>query len=335
MTRVVLMEDYLDHAKSLDCVKELAERVSLRIYSDKAASESEVARRLEGAEVVITIRDRVLFPATLLARLPALRLLSVCGPRLAPHIDLPAATRAGILVSRPEALDVPQIIHQATAELVWSLILGLFKHTVENQLAMRSGDWQTRLGIGLAGKTLGVIGLGRVGALVARTGAVLGMKVLAWSPTLTGDRAASWGAQAVSLEQLLKEAHVVTLHANATQESAGLIGRAQFAQMRRGAYFVNTARAALVDEDALQEALDSGALAGVGLDVYWDEPLPREHWLREHKNVLMQPHMGGFTAEGYDWLLGPAVQNVMAYLDGKPKDVANPELLTSNRAGSG
>ena len=130
--------------------------------------------------------------------------------------------------------------------------------------------------------------------------------------------------------QLLKDAHVVTLHANATEDSAGLIGRAQFAQMRRGAYFVNTARAALVDEEALREALDSDALAAVALDVYWEEPLPKEHWLRRHPKVLMQPHMGGFTDEGYAWLLEPAVQNVLAYLDGAPKDVANPEVLAAD-----
>lgn len=329
MTRVVLMEDYLDYAKTLDCVKELADRVSLRIYTEKATSESDVARRLDGAEVVITIRDRVSFPATLISRLPALRLLSVCGPRLAPHIDLPAITRAGILVARPEALDVPQIIHQATAELVWSLILGLVKRTVENQRAMNTGGWQTRVGVGLAGKTLGVIGLGRVGGLVARTGAILGMNVLAWSPRLSRERAASWGAEAVTLEQLLRDAHVVTLHANATQESAGLIGRSEFAQMRRGAYFVNTARATLVDEDALQEALSSGALGGVGLDVYWEEPLPRDHWLRQHESVLLQPHMGAFTADGYAWLLGPAVQNVLAYLNGTPTNLANPQVMAS------
>src|SRR5690606_14506403 len=135
-------------------------------------------------------------------------------------------------------------------------ILGLTRNTVENQLAIRAGRWQTRLGFTLAGKTLGVIGLGRVGSLVARTGSALGMKVLAWSPKLTSERAMSWGAEAVNLGQLLEKAHVVTLHANATEDSAGLIGRAQFAQMRRGAYFVNTARAALVDELALREALD-------------------------------------------------------------------------------
>ena len=221
MTRVVLMEDYLDHARSLACVKELAARVDLHIHTDRAASESELVRRLEGAEVAITIRDRVRFPATVLAQLTSLRLLSVCGPRLAPHVDLLAATRAGILVSRPVALDVPQIIHQATAELVWSLILGLTRHTVENQLAMRSGGWQTRLGFTLAGKTLGIIGLGRVGALGARTGAALGMKVLAWSPRLTPERAASWGAEAVSLEQVLKDAPVIWTPACACINAGG------------------------------------------------------------------------------------------------------------------
>ncbi len=331
MTRVVLMEDYLDHARSLDCVKALGDRVDLRIYTDRAGSDLEVVRRLEGAEAAITIRDRVSFSAAVFSRASTLRLLSVCGPRLAPHVDLDAATRAGIVVSRPVALDVPQIIHQATAELVWSLILGLTRHTVDNHLAMRAGTWQTRLGFTLAGKTLGVIGLGRVGSVVSRIGAALGMKVVAWSPTLSAERARTWGAESVGLEQLLREAHVVTLHANATDDSAGLIGRAEFAQMRRGAYFVNTARAALVNEQALREALDSDSLAAAGFDVYWEEPLPKDHWLRTHPKVLLQPHMGGFTEEGYAWLLEPAVRNVLAYLDGNPRDVANPEVLGSSR----
>lgn len=319
------MEDYLDHARTLAPVRALSERVDLRIYTDRAGSEDELVRRLEGARIAITIRDRVRFTASLLARLSTLELLSVCGPRLAPHVDVDAATRAGILVCRPEALDVPQIIHQATAELVWSLILGLVRHTADNQAVMRAGGWQTRVGFGLAGRTLGVLGLGRVGGPVARIGAALGMRVIAWSPRLTPERAAGWNAEAVSFDRLLADADVLTLHANATAESEGLIGRSEFARMRRGVWFVNTARAALVDETALREALDAGRIAGAGLDVYWEEPLARGHWLRSHPNVLLQPHMGGFTDEGYHWLLEPAVRHVVAYLDGNPFPVVNPD----------
>lgn len=332
MTRVVLMEDYLDHARTLDCVRELAQRTDLRIFTDKAGSEAELLRRLAGAQIAITIRDRVHFSASVLSQVPQLKLLSVCGPRLDPHVDLPAATRAGILVCRPQALDVPQVIHRATAELVWSLILGLVKHTVSNHADMASGAWQSRISIGLAGKTLGVVGLGRVGQPVARIGAAMGMNVLAWSPRMTPEKAAAVGARAVSLAQLLRESDVVTLHANATPDSANLMGREQFAQMRRGAWFVNTARAALVDEQALRAALDSGAIAGAGLDVFWQEPPPVDHWVRRHPRVLLQPHMGGFTAEGYQWLIEPAVRNVMAYLDGTPRDVANPQLLPADPA---
>ncbi len=327
MTRVVLMEDYLDHARTLDCVKELAERCELRIFTDKAKSEAELASRLAGAQIAITIRDRVMFTESVLSRLPDLKLLSVCGPRLDPHVDLPAATRAGILVCRPQALDVPQVIHRATAELVWALILGLARHTVQNDAHMRSGGWQSRIGFGLAGKTLGVIGLGRVGSPVAQMGVAMDMKVLAWSPRLTQERASLWGAQAVSLQELLRQSHVVSLHANATAQSRSMIGREEFAMMRSDALFINTARAAIVDEQALREALDAGTIAGAGLDVFWGEPPPVDHWTRTHEKVLLQPHMGGFTHEGYEWLLQPAVRNVLAYLDGKPTDIMNPELL--------
>lgn len=327
MTRAVLMEDYMDHARHLGCVREFARRVDLRIYTDKAQSEDELARRLEGAEIAITIRDRVLFPASLLSRLPSLRLISVCGPRLEPHIDLPAATRAGILVCRGPSTEVPQDIHRVTAELAWSLILGLAKGCLENHAALRAGGWQTRLPVGLAGRTLGVIGMGKVGAPVARIGLAMGMRVLAWSPRFTPQRAAQHGVEAApSLASLLRESDVVSLHANATPESRGMIGAAEFSAMRPGAFFINTARAALVDEEALREALARRSIAGAGLDVYWQEPLPAGHWLRRQDNVLLLPHLGAFTHEGHEWLIGPAVEAATAYLDGRPINVANPEV---------
>lgn len=327
MAKVVLMEDYADHARQLACVQDLARRADLTIITRKARSGDEVVERLRDAQVAITIRDRVMFTADVLDRLPGLKLLSVCGPRLAPHVDLEAATRNGILVAVPRPGDVPLTIHRATAEMAWALILGLFKGLVTHHNGMREGAWQNGLGLGLAGKTLGIIGLGKIGGVTAQIGVAMGMRVLAWSPRLTAARAGESGAEAVSLDALLAASDVISVHANVTPESTGLLGAAAFAKMRPGAFLVNTARAALIDEAALRAALQDGRLAGAGLDVFWEEPLPRDHWLRTQPNVLLQPHLAGFTDEGFEWLVAPAVANALAYLDGRPQDIANPELL--------
>lgn len=332
MTRVVLMEDYLDHCRHMAAVQALAQRVDLKIHTEAARSEDELLRRLEGADVAITIRDRVMFGASVFQRLRGLKLLSVCGPRLEPHVDLPAATRAGVLVCRAAANQTPRAAHHATAELTWALILGLAKSVEHNQAVMRTGGWQTRTSCGLAGRTLGVVGsTGKVGRLVAAIGLAMGMRVLAWSPRLTPQRAAEQGVAAVTLETLLGESDVVTLHANATPESAGMLGAAQFGLMKRGSLLVNTARAALVDEQALRQALDTGRVAGAGLDVYWQEPLPADHWVRRHERVLMQPHLGGFTPEGYEWIVAPGVEAVLAWLDGRPVEFANPQAAANRR----
>ena len=326
MTRVVLMEDYLDHTKNMPVVQELARRVDLQICTTKAQSDEEVARRLEGADIAITIRDRVMFGPGVFSRVKKLKLLSVCGPRLEPHVDLAAATRAGVLVCCAPANQTSREPHHATAEVTWALILGIFKSVVDNQAVMRSGGWQSRISQGLVGKTLGVIGsTGKVGKIVVPIGRAMGMRVIAWSPNFTPERAVEQGIEAVSLERLLRESDVVTLHANATAESAGMIGAEELAMMRSDAVLINTARAALVDEAALKDALERRTIAAAGFDVYWQEPLAQDHWLRRQDNVLMQPHMGGFTKEGYEWIVAPGVQTVLDFLDDKPVQVKNPE----------
>jgi phosphoglycerate dehydrogenase-like enzyme len=330
MTRVVLMEDYADHARTMPCVRELEKRVDLKIFTTRAASQQEVVTRLQGASAAITIRDRVLFDAQVLEQAGDLKLLSVCGNRLRPHIDLEAATRKGILVAAPplaELLDGPMAAHRATAEMAMTLVLALLRDVLRNHEVVRSGGWDVSPGRGVSGKTLGIVGLGKIGGPVARLAKAFGMRVLAWSPRLTEEKAIQWGAQSVPLPELLAQSDVVSLHAEASPQTAGLIGREQLAQMRRGAYLVNTARATLLDEDAFRTALQSGHLAGAGLDVYWEEPLPASHWLRSQANVVLQPHVGGFTEEGYEWLVAPAVANVIAWLDGAPRQIANPELL--------
>lgn len=322
--RVVMMEDYLDQARSMASVQELARIADLKIFTDKAHSEDELLDRLAGAEVAITIRDRVMFTDRLFSRVKGLQLLSVCGPRLQPHVDLQAAARAGVLVCCSPANQESREPHHATAELTWALILGLAKHVVHNQAMLRAGRWQTLPGIGLMGKTLGLVGsTGKVGSLVARIGIAMGMRVISWSPRLTPERAARQGVEAVSFNELLTQSDILSLHANATAESRSMLSAPQFAKLKQGAILVNTARAALIDEAALRQALDSGHVAAAGLDVFWEEPLPGDHWVREHEKVLLQPHLGGFTPEGYEWIVTPGVEAALAWLEGTPIPVAS------------
>ena len=316
LPRVVLMEDYLDQARTMPSVQELARRSDLTVYKDKAQSPNEILERLAGARAVITIRDRVIFDAEIFSKVKGLKLLSVCGPRLDPHIDCDAAIRADVCVVCAPANTQSSIPHQATAELTWALILGLARNVVHNHSVLRSGGWQTTAGMGLAGKTLGILGsTGKVGVLVVRMAHAFGMRVIAWSPQLTKEKAQQQNVEAVSFEELLHASDVLSLHANVTAESRSMMGAEEFAKMKPTALFVNTARAALIDEQALKWALDTSQIAAAGLDVFWEEPLPVDHWVRLHEKVLLHPHLGAFTPEGYQWIVEPGVTEVLRWLD--------------------
>ena len=325
MTRVVMLEDYLDYAKQLPSVQALAARTDLHIYTTKASSEAETVARTRDADIVVTIRDRVFYPESLLAQLRHLKLLSVCGSRLS-HIDLEAAARHGVLICAPSAAEQASHTKAATAEQTWNLIMGLMKDTVMNDRAMREGKWQTQPSRGLVGKTLGLLGLGAIGQQVAEIANAMRMRVIAWSPHLTAERARAHGAEYVPFEQIFTDSDIVSLHAPMSPENRDMVGEAELSLMPPHAFLINTARAGLVNENALRQALERGAIAGAGFDVYWEEPLPIDHWLRRQENVLMQPHLGGFTDEGYESLITPAINNVIAFLDGAPTHLVNPEV---------
>ena len=316
MTRIVLMDDYLDFARTLPSVQALERRAKLQIYTHKAQSDLELHERLTDADIVISVRDRVRFDASALQAAPRLKLISVCGPRL-DHIDLLSAHQAGIQIWAAPKSDSAWSVHYATAEATWGIILAMMKDLCLNERVMRDGGWQTGLSRDLYGRTLGIIGLGKIGAQVARIGRCMGMRVLAWGPSLTKEKAAERGAQYESMQTLLETSDVVSIHANLTPHSKSLIDRAQLQAMKPSAILINTARAGLVSESALREALDHGWIAGAGVDVYWEEPLPAGHWLRVHPKAFLQPHIGGFSEDGYRDLLEPAVQYVLAYLAGE------------------
>jgi phosphoglycerate dehydrogenase-like enzyme len=232
-------------------------------------------------------------------------------------IDMAAASARGITVCGTGAAG------NAMPELTIGMIIALLRHFAAEDAAVRAGGWQHTIGVGLAGRTLGVVGLGRLGVPVARLAQAFAMDVIAWSPNLTAERAAAVGARAVSKEELFASADVVTIHMPLSERSRGIVGAAELALMKPSAYLVNTSRGPIVEEAALLDALAAGRIAGAGLDVYDTEPLPREHPLRSMPNTLLLPHIGYVTGDAYEVFYTHAVEDVLAWADGAPVRVLN------------
>lgn len=255
----------------------------------------DLAAVLEPFTIIHAMRERTKFDRPLLERLPHLRLIATTGRRNR-GIDLVAARERNVLVSGTWR-EGDKGSSAGAVEQTWALILALARRVVSEHDSMRTGGWITGVGTGLAGKTLGLVGLGRLGADVARIGAAFGMRVIAWSPHLTRDRAGRAGAEfAPSLHELLRVADVVSLHLVLAESTRGIIGASELAQMKPSAFLVNTSRGPLVEEDALVAVLRAGKIRGAGLDVYDQEPLPRDHVLRTLPNVVLSPHMGEHAA---------------------------------------
>jgi phosphoglycerate dehydrogenase-like enzyme len=310
--RCVVLDDYQGVAKSyadwsvLDGVETTTIREHLR-------DEHAVVAAVADAEIVVVMRERTPFPARLLARLPRLRLLVTSGMRNA-ALDVAAANGRGVVVCGTPSSPTPPV------ELTWALVLGLARQLVPESLALRAGGpWQSSVGRDLAGATLGVVGLGKIGGRVAAVAQAFGMDVVAWSQHLTDERAAEAGVRrAERLPDLLAQSDVVTLHLVLSERTRGLVGADELAVMRRSAYLVNTARAGLVDTSTLVAALVAGGIAGAGLDVYDEEPLPAAHLLRTLPNVLATPHLGYVTEANYRAYFTGAVEDIAAWQAGHP-----------------
>jgi phosphoglycerate dehydrogenase-like enzyme len=311
----VVLDDYQDVARQFAdwSALEGVEMVAVRRH---VADPDEVVRVLRGASIVVVMRERTPLTEGILDRLPDLRLVVTTGSRNA-SIDLAACKARGITVCGTASRPTP------TAELTWALVLGLARHVPQEASSMRAGGpWQSTVGRDLAGSTFGVIGLGRIGTQVARVASAFGMEVLAWSPHLTPERADAAGVRlAPSKRDLMADSDVVSVHLVLSWETRGIVDDGDIAAMRRDAYFVNTARAALVDNDALVAALQQGRIAGAGLDVFDEEPLPAEHPFRTLPNVLALPHLGYVTAANYRTYFTEAVQDIDAWLAGEPMRV--------------
>ena len=316
LTRVVVLDDYQDAAR------EHADWASLtgcdvEFVHEPLSSSRAVVAHLADAEVVVAMRERTAFPRDVLERLPRLRLLVTTGARNA-AIDVAAAAELGIVVSGTVSLPHPP------TELTFALLLALARGVVREDQALREGRWQTTLGTALAGERLGVVGLGRIGGRVAELGAAFGMEVVAWSPNLTRTRADAVGASAVSKDELFQSSRFVTLHLKLGERSRGVVGAAELERMRPDAFLVNTARAGLVDTDALVGALHGRRIAGAGLDVFDVEPLPADHPLLSAPNTVLLPHLGYVVEQGYDLYYRQAVEDIAAFLAGAPVRLLTP-----------
>jgi phosphoglycerate dehydrogenase-like enzyme len=301
--RVAILDDYQGVARRFACWDGL----DAVAFTDHLDDDDAVVARLEPFEAVVAMRERTPFTAARLERLPRLELLVTTGMANA-AIDLDAARARGITVCGTRGLGPP------TAELTWGLILALARHIVAEDAAVRAGGWQTTVGADLAGRTLGVVGYGRLGSRVAAIGRAFEMDVLAWSQNL---READ-GATVVSKEELFERSDVVTVHLKLSDRTHGLIGAAELARMKPTAFLVNTSRGPIVDEAALLAALGDGTIAGAGLDVFDVEPLPAGHPLRSAPNTVLTPHLGYVTAGTYEVFYRDAVEDVRAFTSGAP-----------------
>jgi phosphoglycerate dehydrogenase-like enzyme len=309
MARVAILDDYQAVARRMANWSSLP--IEVVVFQDHLADLEAVATRLRDFEVVVAMRERTPFPRPLFARLPRLRCLVTTGMRNA-AIDLEAAREHGVVVCGTAGLPYP------TAELAWGLILSLVRRIPVEDRATRTGRWQETVGVGLNGKTLGVFGLGTLGTRVARVGRAFEMDVLAWSQNLTAERAAAVGATLVPKDELLARSDVVSIHLVLSERTQGLLGARELKLMKPSAYLVNTSRGPIVDEAALIDALAAGRLAGAGLDVFDEEPLPADHPFRRLSNTVITPHLGYVTEETYRIFYGQALEDVRAYLRGEP-----------------
>jgi len=321
--KLAILDDYQRVAlKSADW-KKLG--LEIQVFHEAFRSEDEAAQKLAPFEILCLMRERTAFPRTLVERLPNLKFISLTGLR-AGSMDSKALGERGIPVSNTRPGDSTA----STSELCWGLIIAAARGLERGLQNMRAGRWHEGVpaGIGLSGKRLGLIGLGRIGAYVGRVGKAFGMDVVAWSQNLTPEKAAEQGATYVSKEELLATSDVVSIHLVLSERTRGLLGAKELGLMKPGAILANVSRGPIVDEPALLQAL-AGKRIHAALDVYDREPLPADHPLRRMENVTLAPHLGYVNDETYRVFHQDSVDNVAAWLAGKPIRVMNAEHLKS------
>jgi D-3-phosphoglycerate dehydrogenase len=317
--RVAVLDDYFNKALELADWSPLKGRTDVTVFTEHlGTNEDAVAKALSDFEVIVGMRERARFPASLLKRLPKLKLLITTGMRNA-SFDIAAATNQGVTVCGTSGVGSP------TSELAVGMIIALMRDIPGQFDSMKKGGWQTRPGFDLAGKTMGMLGLGKLGGAVARVANAFDMKVIAWSQNLTDARAAECNATRVEKDELFKRSDVISVHLVLSDRSRGLVGERELSLMKPTAYIVNTSRGPIIDEKALLKALQQKKIAGAALDVYGSEPLSKDDPIRKLDNVLLTPHLGYVTAENLAKMYTDVVADIAAFLDGKPVRVIKPK----------
>ena len=313
---MAVLDDYQSVALTVADWSVLGAGTTVTSFHDHLSDADEIVERLAGFDVVVAMRERTPFPRSLLERLPQLRLLVTTGMGNK-SFDLDAAAELGIVVSGTD------LVGTSTVELTWALILAVVRDTCGEDRRTRAGQWQQFVPLDLAGSTLGVLGLGRLGGQVADIAHAFGMDVVAWSPHLTTEKAAAHHATRVEFDELFERSDVLSVHVPLNDGSRGLIGSAELNRMGAASYLINTSRGPIVDQDALVQALHAGTIAGVGLDVFDVEPLPKDHPLLSTPRTVLSPHMGFVSQRSLRTAYSGAVEDVLAWLAGTPLRVLN------------
>jgi len=316
--RLSILDDYQGVALDMaDWSPVRGKGIDIAVERFPFSDEDDVVRSLADSEIVCAMRERTAFTKSIVDRLPKLKLLITTGMRNA-SFDMAALKDRGVTVCGTGG---PGGGNEDTAELAWGLILGAARRIAEDHAFMRQGGWQTRIGHRIAGKTIGLLGLGRLGSAVGRVGIAFGMKAIAWSQNLTVEKAAEQGVERVEKDELFRRADILSVHLVLSPRSRGLVGAHEIGLMKKSAILVNTSRGPIVDTDAVIAALMERRLAYAGFDVYDKEPLPIDHPLRSAPNVILTPHIGYVTDENYRSSYPQIVENVVGFLDGKPQRV--------------
>lgn len=315
--RIAILDDYQHVSLKMADWARVLDRATIDVYDDTLHDEVALAARLEPYAIICTMRERTRFTASLFAKLPSLRLLTTTGAYNR-SIDLQAAEERGIIVAGTKGRG------NATLEHIWALILATTRYLVQEDANVKSGkkQWQSTMPLGLAGRTLGLLGAGRLGQSTAKIARAFGMRVIAWSPNLTPERAATASVEFVATkEELLRESDVLSIHIVLSDATRHLLKAEDLAHMKPSAFLINTSRGPIVEEAALIDVLKAGKIAGAGLDVFDVEPLPLDHPIRKLTNVTLSPHTGYLSDTNYHEFWGYTVENINAFLDGEREKI--------------
>jgi len=318
------LDDYQGTAKDLADWSQLPVGVEVEFFQDHLVDEDQLVDRLKDFDIVQGMRERTPFPRSLLSRLPKLRLLITTGRRNA-SFDMEAASDLGIAVCGTDGGG------EGPTELTWGLILAMLRHIPEEEQRSRSGSWGTTVGIGVKGKTLGLMGLGHIGSLVAKVATAFDMNIIAWSQNMTAERAKECGATLVDKETLFRESDILSVHLVLSDRTRGLVGASDLALMKPSAYIVNISRGPIIDEKALIDVLERRAIAGAALDTFDIEPLPKDHPLFKTPNTLICPHLGYVIDDSYAAFYSGIIENVRAFTSLEPVRTINEDVLTSSQ----